>query len=176
MRTLRLVEYDPVWPQRFASEAVLIAGVLGDLALRIEHVGSTAVPGLMAKPVLDVAVAVRNEADADGCVAPLVAIGYRYRGQHGDDPRHRYYVRDYNGQRAVHVHLYILPAKAWEDLIAFRDALRTHPDLAAAYAAEKLRVAEAVAWNKFQYSLAKGPFIENVLANLQPQRVERVGS
>ncbi len=166
MRTLRLVDYDPDWPQRFEAEATQITQRLGRLSLRIDHVGSTAVPGLLSKPVIDIAVAVRSEVDAGACVEPLVAIGYRYRGQNGDDPRRRYYVRDQNGQRVVQIHLYILPAQAWEKLLAFRDALRARPDLAAAYAAEKLRVAEAVAWNKFEYSLAKGPFIENLLAGL----------
>jgi len=126
----------------------------------------TAVPGLTSKPVIDIAVAVRSEVDADTCVEPLVAIGYRYRGQYGGDPRRRYYVRDHNGRRMVQIHLYILPARAWEKQLAFRDALRARPDLAAAYTTEKLRVAEAVEWNKFEYSLAKGPFIENVLASL----------
>jgi GrpB-like predicted nucleotidyltransferase (UPF0157 family) len=149
----------------------MIAGALGNLALRIEHVGSTAVPGLLGKPVLDVAVAVRSEVDADTGVAPLVAAGYTYRGRHGEDPRRRYYVRDRFGQRAAQIHLYILPAQGWEEQLVFRDALRTGPDLASAYATEKLRIAEAVAWNKLDYSIAKGQFIEDMLLTLRAHRV-----
>ncbi|MBD0320017.1 MAG: GrpB family protein [Gemmatimonadetes bacterium] len=165
--TLRLAEYDPAWPARFAAEAARIRAALGTLAAAVEHVGSTAVPGLPGKPVLDLAIAVATEADADACVAPLQALGYTYRGPHGDDPRRRYYVRDAAGKRFSHIHLYILPARAWDEKLAFRDALRADPALARAYAAEKWRVAEAVGWDKAAYSLAKGPFVERVLAGLR---------
>jgi GrpB-like predicted nucleotidyltransferase (UPF0157 family) len=131
--TLRLADYDPAWPARFAAEAARIAGALGALARGVEHVGSTAVPGLAGKPVLDVAVAVASMADADACIAPLESLGYAYRGPHGDDPRRRYYVRDdAAGRRLAQLHLYVLPAAAWDGKLAFRDALRADPRLAAA--------------------------------------------
>lgn len=165
--SLRLVPYDSAWPARFALEAKRVARALGAVAVAIEHVGSTAVPGLDGKPVLDIAIAVANDADAETCIAPMHTLGYKYRGPHGDDPRRRYYVRDDDaGVRLVHVHLYVLPAAAWEQKLAFRDALRADPELAAAYAAEKRRVAEAVRWNKEAYSIAKGPFVQRVLATL----------
>jgi GrpB-like predicted nucleotidyltransferase (UPF0157 family)/ADP-ribose pyrophosphatase YjhB (NUDIX family) len=166
-RTLRLVDDDGAWPARFAAEAERIRGVLGSLARAVEHVGSTAVPGLGGKPVLDVGVAVASVDDADACVAPLEALGYAHRGPYGDDPRRRYYVRDVEGRRVAQLHLYILPAAAWDEKLAFRDALRADPALAAAYAAEKRRVAEAVGWDKSAYSVAKGPFVEAVLARLR---------
>lgn len=140
---------------------------LGALAVALEHVGSTAVPGLAGKPVLDVAIAVRSEPDADACIAPLQALGYAYRGAHGDDPRRRYYVREAAGQHVAQLHLYVLPARAWDEQRAFRDALRADPALAAAYAAEKWRVAATVGWDKRAYSVAKGPFVERVLVALR---------
>ena len=164
---LRLCGPDPAWPARFAAEARRIAEALGPRARAIEHVGSTAVPGLAGKPVLDLAIAVDREATADACIAPLTALGYEYRGPYGDDPSRRYYVRDADGQRIAQIHLYIVPTAAWDEKLAFRDALRADPALAAAYAAEKWRVAAAVAWDKAAYSLAKGPFIERVLAELR---------
>ncbi len=166
-RTLHLVDYDPAWPARFAAESARLAGALGALALAIEHVGSTAVPGLAGKPVLDVGVAVASEDAAEACIAPLEALGYAHRGPWGDDPRRRYYVRDVDGRRLAQIHLYSLPAAAWDEKLAFRDALRADPALAAAYAAEKRRVAEAVAWDKAAYSEAKGPFVQGVLARLR---------
>ena len=170
-RTLHLVDWDPAWPARFAAEAARIAGALGARALAVEHVGSTAVPGLAGKPVLDVAVAVASLDDADACIAPLEALGYVYRGPHGDDPRRRYYARDDDaGRRAAQLHLYALPAAAWDEKLAFRDALRADPRLAAAYAAEKRRVADVVGWDKGAYSVAKGPFVEAVLARLRAAR------
>ncbi len=165
--SLRLVPYDIAWPARFAAEAERVQLALGAVAVAIEHVGSTAVPGLDGKPVLDIAIAVANDADADACVAPMRALGYEYRGPYGDDPRRRYYVRDDDaGARLVHVHLYVLPAAAWQQKLAFRDALRADPELAVAYAVEKRRVAEAVRWDKEAYSIAKGPFVQRVLATL----------
>lgn len=175
--TLRLVTHDGTWQARFEAEAARLQAALSGAAtaplgagpLRIEHVGSTAVPGLTGKPVLDVAVAVPSEAVADACIAPLDELGYEYRGPHGDDPRRRYYVRDVSGVRAVQLHIYVLPARAWDEKLAFRDALRADPSLASAYAAEKFRVADAVGWDKSAYALAKGAFIQRVLAALEAQ-------
>jgi GrpB-like predicted nucleotidyltransferase (UPF0157 family) len=165
-RTLTLVEYDPAWPARFAHECVRLRGAVAAHVLAIEHVGSTAIPGMISKPVLDIAISVADEASADACVSPLQALGYEYRGPYGDDPRRRYYVLAVDGQRTVHVHLYILPARAWDEKLAFRDALRADAALADAYAAEKRRVADAVAWDKAAYSDAKGPFIASVLRRI----------
>lgn len=163
---LELTAWDPAWPARYAAEHSRLRDAVGAHALAIEHVGSTAVPGLLGKPVLDVAVAVADEVSADRCIAPLAALGYAYRGPHGDDPRRRYHVLDEGGRRLVQLHLYVLPAAAWDDKLAFRDALRADPALAAAYAAEKRRVADAVGWDKGTYAVAKGPFVEAVLAAL----------
>lgn len=164
--TLRLVAYDPDWPARFAAEAARLRSSLGATAADIEHVGSTAVPGLASKPVIDIGIAVTSEAAADSCITPLEALGYEYRGPHGDDPHRRYYVRNVDGARAIQIHLYIMPANAWDQHLAFRDALRANPALAAEYEAEKYRVADAVGWDKREYSEAKGPFVQRVLATL----------
>lgn len=161
-----LVPYDPAWPRLFQEEAERITAAIGAHVLRVEHVGSTAVPNLLAKPVIDIAVAVASEASADACIAPLTSLRYEYRAIHGDDTARRYYVLDRDGRRAVQIHLYILPAPAWEETLRFRDALRADPELQASYMAEKQRVAESVAWNKMAYSIAKGPFIRGVLDTL----------
>lgn len=88
--TLELVEYLPAWHARFDAGSTRIHAALGALATAIGHVGSTAVPGLVGKPVLDLAVAVAGEAAADACIAPLATLGYAsYRGPYGDDPRRR---------------------------------------------------------------------------------------
>lgn len=164
---LRLEPYDLQWPAQFALEANRLRGAIGPLVISIEHVGSTAVPGMLAKPVLDIAIAVNHERNADDCIAPLTALGYEYRGPYGDDPQRRYYVRDVDGRRVAHIHLYVMPAPAWSEKIVFRDMLRADPEIAAAYIAEKLRVAELVAWDKAAYSNAKGPFIQRMLQALR---------
>ncbi len=164
--TLTLIPYDSAWPARFTAEAARLHSALGAAAQAIEHVGSTAVPGLPGKPVLDIAIAVVNDVDADACIAPMQSLGYEYRGPYGDDPRRRYYVRSEGSVSVVHVHLYVLPASAWHALLQFRDALRADVTLRAAYAAEKYRVAESVDWDKSAYSVAKGPFVLRVLSTV----------
>ena len=165
--TLRLVPPDPAWPARYAAEAAGIRASLGATILDLQHVGSTAVPGLISKPVIDIALAVASEHDAEACIAPLTALGYRHRGPHGDDPRRRYFVRDERGVRVTQLHLYILPAAAWQEQLDFRDALRADGALAAAYAAEKYRVAGRVGWDKAAYAVEKGPFVMRTLARLR---------
>lgn len=160
---LHLVPSAPEWPSIFAAERERIGAALGPLALRIEHIGSTAVPGLLAKPIIDAALAVGSPPDADSCIAPLQGLGYEYRGRHGEDPSRRYYVLERDGRRLFQLHLWILPTRAWERHLTFRDLLRARPDLADAYAEEKLRVAEQVGWNKGEYAVAKGPFIEELM-------------
>lgn len=165
-KPLVLVPYDPAWPSVFQREAERITAAVGAQVLHVEHVGSTAVPHLLAKPVIDIGVAVSSDAAADACIAPLTALGYEYRGMHGDDPARRYYVLNRDGRRVTQIHVYILPAQGWDETLRFRDALRADPQLRSAYAAEKQRVAESVAWNKMAYSVAKGPFIRGVLDTL----------
>ena len=147
-RTLRLSPHDPAWPDRFAVESARVRAAVTDQILAIEHVGSTAVPGLAGKPVLDIGIAVATASNADACIAPLAQLGYTHRGPHGPDPRRRYFVRDEAGERVVQVHLYVLPAVAWDEQLMFRDALRADLSLTDAYSAEKYRVAEMVDWNK----------------------------
>ena len=165
---LRLTNYDPAWPERFAAERARIERAIGAHVLDIQHVGSTSVPGLGGKQVLDITIAVPDESAADACIAPLVSLGYEFRGPYGDDPRRRYYVRDDDaGRRFAHIHLYVMPATAFEEMIAFRDALRADDGLAAAYMAEKRRVADEVAWDKSAYSVAKGTWVRGVLDELR---------
>lgn len=165
--TLQLEPYNPQWPAQFAVESNYLRAAIAPLVIAIEHVGSTAVPGMLAKPVLDIAIAVEHERHADACIAPLTALGYEYRGPYGDDAQRRYYVRDVQGRRFAHIHLYIMPAPAWHEKLAFRDLLRADAEIADAYIAEKRRVAEMVAWDKAAYSTAKGPFIQRMLQTLR---------
>jgi GrpB-like predicted nucleotidyltransferase (UPF0157 family) len=162
-RPLRLVPPDPGWPDAYAREAAGLRPALGSRIVDLQHVGSTAVPGLVSKPVIDIAVAVNGAEAAHDCTAPLEALGYRFRGTHWDDPRRRYYVRDVDGVRVCQLHLYMLPAVAWNELLTFRDALRADSGLVAAYAKEKERVAARVSWDKARYAVEKGPFIREVL-------------
>jgi GrpB-like predicted nucleotidyltransferase (UPF0157 family) len=160
---MKLLPHDPLWRDWFTTEAERLMSVLDGVALRIEHVGSTAVPDLLAKPIIDIAVIVASSDDFERCVEPVVGLGYEYRGQHGEDPLRRYFVLERASKRLAQLHLCADESPSWRHAVAFRDLLRTRADLRTAYAREKMRVAEAVGWNKGEYSIQKGPFIKAIL-------------
>jgi GrpB-like predicted nucleotidyltransferase (UPF0157 family) len=156
-----VVPPDPVWIDRFRRTRDAIAGALGETALRIEHVGSTAVPGLAAKPIIDVQVSVPDVAD-EGAYAPaLAALGWPLRMREED---HRFFRDPAGVPRATHVHVCPLGSE-WEARhLLFRDYLRAHPERTAAYGALKLALAERYRLDGVAYTEAKGPFIEETLA------------
>ncbi len=126
---IEIAEYDPRWPERFALEAARIRRVLAQPALEIEHHGSTAVPGLAAKPVIDMLVAVDSMTVAERHAAALIDDGYeavepRYREMW---PERIVVIRREHGQRVCHVHLMLRGHPIWKRLLAFRDHLRAAP-------------------------------------------------
>jgi GrpB-like predicted nucleotidyltransferase (UPF0157 family) len=169
---IEIVDYDPRWPQRFALESARIRQILTEPLLEIEHHGSTAVPGLAAKPVIDMLVAVDSIARVARYAAVLIEYGYeavdaRYRELW---PERIVLIRREHGMRTCHVHLMLRGHQVWKRLLAFRDYLRTHPDVAAEYAALKRSLAGAHNDDRHAYMSAKGEFIERVttLATREP--------
>ena len=163
-RSFTIEEPDPRWPSRFEDEAARIRDALGDLAVRIDHVGSTAVPGLRAKPIIDVQVSLRSLSPRAPWRDALVAAGYSYRL----DPTsvdHEFVCREApDGTRLANVHL--CPAgSGWERRhLWFRDRLRTNPDERDAYAALKVELAERHPNDVHTYSDAKTAFIRRLEA------------
>jgi GrpB-like predicted nucleotidyltransferase (UPF0157 family) len=169
---LVLVPHDPRWAQAYAREAARIRAAFGARPAEIAHVGSTAVPGLAAKPILDVMIG----RPADGDVAPYVAamerIGYEHRGPYGI-PGRNYFVRDdAAGRRTHHVHMVAHGGAFWRRHLAFRDQLRAHPGHAAAYEALKRRLAERHAHDRDAYTDGKTAFVQEIerLAGIGPER------
>lgn len=158
--TVRLVPHAEVWHQLFAQEEARLRDALGGLAVSVEHVGSTAVCGLSAKPIIDIAVAVREIADAERCVAPLAGIGYEYRGENGIPGRH-YFAK--GEPRTHHLHMVELSSEFWRAHLLFRDYLRRHPEAAREYDALKRRLAIEHAHDRGAYTEGKAAFIEGVL-------------
>lgn len=158
--TVRVVPYDPAWPARFAAEAARIAAVAELPALRLEHVGSTGVPGLAAKPIVDMLAGRPPGSPAAPYVAGLVRAGYEHRGEQGIAGR-EFFRR--GTPRAFHVHLAEADGPVWREMLRFRDALRADPSLAAEYAELKLRLAVRFPRDREAYLGGKGPFIAGVL-------------
>jgi GrpB-like predicted nucleotidyltransferase (UPF0157 family) len=155
-----VVAYDPAWPGRFLRWCDRLAGQLADTALRIEHVGSTAVPGLPAKPTIDVQVSVADLEDEPRYVAPIQQVGVQLRSR---DDQHRFF-RPFAGQpREVHVHV-CQAGSAWErEHLLFRDYLRSHPAARDAYAKVKWEAAAVWADDRIAYTEAKTGVILDLL-------------
>ena len=137
---LEVVAYDPAWPRLYDEEAARVGSALGEDVVAIEHMGSTAVPGLAAKPVIDVSVGLRRlELTADQ-VAAVEALGYEYLGENGL-PGRLFFRRSEAGRRTHHLHVVEVEGEHWHRHRAFRDYLRAHPDEVDRYAAEKRRLA-----------------------------------
>lgn len=148
--------YSPEWPQLFAEEQQRLQAVLGERALAIEHIGSTAVPGLAAKPVLDIGVAVADFDTAFETVPLIEGLGYTYRGENGV-PRRHFFVKGL--PRTHHLHMFEPDHPDWQRVIAFRETLRQDPKLALEYAQLKRRLAQQYAEDSDAYTEAKSAFI-----------------
>ena len=147
----------------FEEERALILGVVGHAIIAIEHVSSTAVPGLGAKPVIDITAAVRRLAVAEQCVEALQGIGYGYVPAYEDViPERRYFHKGPYQSRTHHLHMVELTSEFWERHLLFRDFLRANPDVAQEYEALKRQLAEQFGTDRVGYSEAKTPFIRAV--------------
>jgi len=165
-----LVSYDPAWPARFLEEKAAIEAALGDRGVAIEHVGSTAVPGLVSKPTIDVLVGIRRLSEAAPCIAALEAIGYVYRPDMEDTlPERRYLHKGPPGDRTYHVHMVEFASPFWMRHLLFRNFLRAHPDRATAYGALKRELAARHPTDRETYTDAKGPFIEAAVADARKE-------
>jgi GrpB-like predicted nucleotidyltransferase (UPF0157 family) len=156
-----IVEYDPAWPQEFARLRDRAQDALGDLALSIEHVGSTAVPGLAAKPVIDMVVVIASDDDLEEAIRRLEAMGYRARGELGVPGREAFTWPE--GERRHH--LYVSPGTSDElrAQVRFRDMLLADPELARRYEILKRDLAERYRDDRPAYTDAKTEFIESAL-------------
>lgn len=135
-----VVDYDAEWPAQFAAERVRLAQAFGDDAVLIEHIGSTSVPGLSAKPIIDVVVAVRHLPLPVERVTAMEALGYEHLGEYGIAGR-VYFRRRSPRPRTHHVHVYASGSDRIGDHLLLRDHLRAHPAEAARYAELKRKLA-----------------------------------
>jgi GrpB-like predicted nucleotidyltransferase (UPF0157 family) len=155
-----VVDYDPLWPERFVEIGTRLAGALGTRAMRIDHVGSTAVPGLPAKPIVDVQISVLDVDDEPAYLPLIEGQGFELRWT---EPGHRYLRPPPELPRLWQVHVCQVKSD-WERVhLLFRDYLRAHPAAAADYAALKRALAETYQRDPIAYNDAKGPWIEETL-------------
>jgi GrpB-like predicted nucleotidyltransferase (UPF0157 family) len=159
--TIHLEDYDPAWPRLYEREAERIGGALGPRVLRIEHTGSTSVPGLAAKPLIDIVLVVADTRDQRAYVPPLEAAGYVLRIREPDWHEHRLFKGPATN---VNVHTFSDGCSEVERMVAFRDWLRTHDDDRELYESAKRELA-AREWKYVQnYADAKSAVVEEILA------------
>ena len=160
-----IVPYDSRWPALYEEEAELILRAVEDMVVAIEHGGSTAVPGLGSKPILDIMAAVRRLEDAERCIEPLRGIDYEYVPQYNDIiPERRYFHKGPPQGRTHHLHMVEQGGNFWQRHLLFRDFLRAHPEEAEEYYLLKMELAARLGHDRDGYTDAKTPFIESVVA------------
>ena len=160
-RTIEIVDYDPRWPEQFQAHASTIALTLGAVALRMEHIGSTSVPGLAAKPIIDILVVVENSGDEGYYLPALEAAGYVLRVREPDFHEHRMLRTP---ARDVHIHVFSAGSTEIERYLTFRDRLRCNAVDRQRYETKK-RALATQSWSDMDaYANAKTEVIEGIIA------------
>lgn len=173
-----LVPHDPQWAARYSAVEAELKSILPRMLMqRIAHIGSTAVPGLSAKPIIDVQVEVSDLETVKRDVAPkLEELGYEFiwRPTMGDDaPFYAWFIkRDDRGERSVHIHM-VESGQASVDRIIFRDYLREHPDEVLRYEAHKQELAKRFPKDREAYTKQKTEYVNEVLAKARREKMKR---
>ncbi|MBI5947695.1 MAG: GrpB family protein [Chloroflexi bacterium] len=165
-RGVVLLPYDPEWPARFETAKAAILAACGNVVIALEHIGSTSVPGLGAKPYLDLMPGLRAADDAMAMIDPMAALGYEYLGEYGLPGRH-YFTKWVDGDGHVwkhNVHAWTVGHAEWVRHLVFRDALRNDAGLRQAYWELKVALSRRFPDDVEAYAMAKSEFVEGVLA------------
>ncbi len=160
-RTIEIVAYNPEWPQMYREEAAKIEAVLDAEIIAIHHVGSTSVPNLSAKPIIDILVVVRQIESVDDYNPQMEQLGYTPKGEYGI-PQRRYFSRAIGTTHTHHLHIFPPAHPEIERHLAFRDYLIAHPHEAQAYEALKRQLAQHFRHDSTAYTEGKSEFIRGV--------------
>ncbi len=164
-----LVEYDPNWAIQFEEEKARILDTIGTVIVAIEHYGSTSIPGLSSKPIIDILIAVRHLDDAQGCIEPLARLGYEYRPMNDVlIPGTRYFRKGPSGANTHHIRMVKVGSDLWNDYLLFRDYLRNHSDEADRYG--KLKKELHTRFGKRLPIDAKKSYIQLVIAKARGKK------
>ena len=162
MRNIIVVPYNPRWSEMFRREAAQLAAIFGPACLAIHHIGSTSVPGLKAKPIIDMLPVVRDIEAVARFHEPLIGLGYEPMGENGV-PGRRYFRKGGDEQRSHHMHVFEEGHAEVARHLSFRDYLRVYPETAAQYAALKSALAQQFPHDIYAYMDGKDAFIKGVI-------------
>jgi len=159
-----LVPHDSAWREAFQRERRQLSAILNVSPKRIEHVGSTAIPGLRAKPVIDIIVGLSALVDTDAHIEEMTSVGYEYVAAYEADlPDRRYFRKPHTVPRTHHVHCVVVGSEFWCQYLLFRDYLRSQPEDAVKYEAIKEKLAIRHRFDRRAYLDGKSPFINSIL-------------
>ena len=156
-------DYDPGWPRRYDALRQPVADALAELAAQIEHVGSTSVPGLAAKPTIDIVIRLRAAHDLPAAIQRLARLGYAHEGDFGIVGREAFATPPGYGPHDHHLYVCAPDWQGYDDQVVFRDYLRAHADVADAYAELKRRLAIEHRNSRTAYTDGKAAFVRAVL-------------
>ncbi|HCC83994.1 TPA: hypothetical protein DEP96_04055 [Candidatus Uhrbacteria bacterium] len=165
-RKYEIVKHDATWPEKFAAEAEVVKDVFSDMALAIEHIGSTAVPGLAGKPTIDILVLVNNVVVADELTEKMVKVGYVALGEYVM-PSTRLFAKDKDGHRIVNVHVFEKDHPHIKEMLGLRDYLRVHPEVVAEYSQLKFDLADSYPDDYGSYRKYKDAFVDDLMQKLK---------
>ena len=175
LQPIVIVEYNPKWPFMYEEERTRILGAIGQILVAIEHIGSTAVPGLGSKPIIDIMAAVHSMSHSLLCIEPLKELGYDYHF-YTQYPERCVFLDGSVGAAPHHLHMTEFMSDFWEEKLLFRDYLRAHGGTAQEYYELKMKWAAkyGVDREKYEaYTEAKTPFIQSVLTKARAERQSR---
>ena len=159
-----LVAHDGAWSEAFLLEQQRLLRLAPEQFVDIQHFGSTAIPGIPAKPIIDILAGVASMEVADALIAPLLQFGYTTSAEFNATlPERRWLMRHAMGRRTHHLHIVVFGSEEWIRRLKFRDALRSNPALASEYAALKARLADTYADDREAYTHAKADFVRSVV-------------
>ncbi|MFS0597959.1 GrpB family protein [Peribacillus frigoritolerans] len=161
-KPIMIENYNPNWVTEFEQEKAKIKEVLKDKPICVEHIGSTSVMGLGAKPILDIMAGVQHLAEVDAFIEPLKSIGYEFV-PHKEFPERRFFRKGQWRAGTHHLHIYRLGSEQWKNQLSFRNYLRSHPDVRKQYQQLKMSLAKKHPADIVGYTKAKAPFILNVM-------------
>jgi len=158
---VRVVPYDPDWQVQYALEAARLYSSIGEFVLDIQHVGSTAVPGCDAKPIIDIAISIADLGKVEACVPPLEGLGYEYKGENGIPGRH--YFQRGKPVCLFHIHMSTPDHSNWINHLRFRNYLQAHAEAVHAYCQLKHDLAARYTNDRLAYTEGKAEFIRSIL-------------
>ena len=166
--TVKVVVYNPNWPQEFEAEKQRLIETFGDKILAVEHIGSTSIPGLAAKPIIDIVAAVKSFDDLPEFIDGLQKLGYEYMSERMFDNR-KFFPKGSRENRTHHLNLVLQDdPEQWTKPIAFRDYLRTHDREREEYAKLKITLAQEYANDRATYTKLKDDFFQSIFSKILP--------